>query len=121
MENFEEVVVKANSVLQSWLELTDTKIVLPSEKKLDDIGKVLNLTGTELEKLSKFTSSSRMFLIHQDAQSIAVELSIGGLVGIVRILSARGGELKIYQEVLQQYPGHPDDWINPLYKALNLN
>lgn len=119
--NYAYIQSEAKTVLQSWLELTDTKIVLPSERKLDDIGKLLNLTGTELEKLSKFTSSSRMFLINQDAQSIAVELSIGGLVGIVRILSARGGELKIYQEVLQQYPGHPDDWINPLYKALNLN
>ena len=119
--NYAYIQPGAENILQSWLELIDTKIVLPSEIKLDDVSKVLNLTEMELDTLSKFSLVSRIFLVKQDSKSVAVELSIGGLVGIVRILSAKEGELKIYKEILQQYPGHPEDWIVPLYKALNLN
>ncbi|OZG32295.1 transporter [Rickettsia endosymbiont of Culicoides newsteadi] len=106
-------------VLQNWLDLTDTKIILPSEIKLQYLEQILGLNESEIKKLSKFTITSRMFLINQDDQSIAVELSIGSLIGIIKILSCRAEELKIYQKILQQYPGHPDNWINPLYMALN--
>jgi type IV secretory pathway VirB4 component len=60
-----------------------------------------------------------MFLIKDKNQTITAELSIGGLTGIVRILSCDSLELDIYQKILQEYPGHPDNWINHLYKALN--
>ena len=106
-------------MLQNWLDLTDTKIILPSEIKLQYLEQILGLNESEIKKLSKFTITSRMFLINQDDQSIAVELSIGSLIGIIKILSCRAEELKIYQKILQQYPGHPDNWINPLYIALN--
>lgn len=106
-------------VLQNWLDLTDTKIILPSEIKSQYLEQILGLNESETKKLSKFTITSRMFLINQDSQSIAVELSIGSLIGIIKILSCGTEELKIYKEILQQYPGHPDSWINHLYIALN--
>jgi type IV secretion system protein VirB4 len=121
VSNFDFTYLKSseNGILHDWLDLLDTKIILPSEIKLEYLNKILGLTESEINKLSKFIISSRMFLISQNGQAVAVELSIGGLVGIVKILSCRDGELTIYQEILQQYPGHPDNWINPLYKALN--
>ncbi len=119
--NYSYIPPGEKNLLQSWLELTDTKIVLPSDVTSDSVGNVLNLKETELVTLSKFALSSRMFLINQGSDSIVVELSIGSLVGIIKILSASELELEIYQEVLKKYPGHPDDWINQLYKELSLN
>lgn len=117
--NFSYLQSIKTKVLQNWLDLTDTKIILPSEIKLQYLEQILGLNESEINKLSKFTIASRMFLINQNNQSIALELSIGSLIGIIKILSCRTEELKIYQEILQQYPGHPDNWINPLYIALN--
>ena len=119
--NYSYIPPGEKNLLQSWLKLTDTKIVLPSDVTPDSMGSVLNLKETELVTLSKFALSSRMFLINQGSDSIVVELSIGSLVGIIKILSASELELEIYQEVLKKYPGHPDDWINQLYKELSLN
>ena len=119
--NYSYIPPGEKNLLQSWLKLTDTKIVLPSDVTPDSMGSVLNLKETELVTLSKFALSSRMFLINQGSDSIVVELSIGSLVGIIKILSASELELEIYQEVLKKYTGHPDDWINQLYKELSLN
>ncbi len=117
--NFSYIDRLKSMILKDWLDLVDTKIILPSEVKLEYLEQILGLNGSEISKLSKFTISSRMFLIQQNGKSVALELSIGGLTGIVRILSCRDVELKIYQEILEQYPKHSDNWINPLYKALN--
>lgn len=62
-----------------------------------------------------------MFLINKDNESIALELSIAALVGVVRILSSKKEEMAIYKEVLEKYQGPPDNWINYLYDALNVD
>lgn len=117
--NFSDVQHSNNVALQHWLNLTDTKIILPSEIKLEYLDKILGLNESEIKKLLQFTISSRMFLINQNGQSVALELSIGGLSAILKILSSRVEELKIYQEILKQYPGHPENWITPLCMALD--
>lgn len=106
-------------MLQHWLGLMDTKIILPSYIQSEYLEQALELNKSEIKKLSKFSPISRMFLIRQNGQSVALELSIGGLIGITKILSCREPELQIYQKILEKYPGHPDEWINPLYIELN--
>ncbi len=106
-------------ILQSWLNLMDTKIILPPYIRVEYLEQALELNNSEIKKLSKLSPVSRMFLIQQNGQSVVLELSIGGLIGITKILSCREPELQIYHEILEKHPGNPDDWINPLYIELN--
>ena len=106
------------SIIIKWISLFNTKIVLPSDVKITNLDEMFGFSRREIDKWLSFTVSSRMFLIIQENQSIAVELSIGALEGIVRILSAHEDELSIYEKILDEYPGHVDNWINHLYKAL---
>lgn len=108
-------------ILQKWLDIINTKIILPSDVKIEDLDKVLGLSKTEIAKLSQFLLSSRMFLINKDNESIVSELSIAALVGIVRILSSGNTELDIYKEILEKYQGPPDTWLHHLHDALNVN
>ncbi len=117
--NFEYLQFLKPNALQSWLNLMDTKIILPSEIRSEYLEKILELNASEINKLSKFSVVSRMFLMKQNDQTVALELSIGGLSGITKILSCREPEIQIYQKILEKYPGHPDDWINPLYRELD--
>lgn len=105
--------------LQEWLSIIDTKIILGSDVKIDYLDKLLGLTKEEIFKLSKFSIPSRMFLINQNDQSIAAELSIAGLIWVARLLSAKPKELEIYHETIQKYPGHPDNWMPHLINALS--
>ncbi|MFY9589358.1 VirB4 family type IV secretion/conjugal transfer ATPase [Rickettsia endosymbiont of Halotydeus destructor] len=121
VSNFDFIYLKLSPahILQKWLDLINTKITLPSDVKIEDLDKILGLNKSEISKLSQFALSSRMFLIDKDGESIASELSIAALTGIVRILSGKDKELAIYQEILEKYQGPPDNWINYLYNALN--
>ncbi len=107
--------------LKAWLELINTKIILPSDVKIEDLDKILGLTDSEIRKLLQLILTSRMFLINKDNDSVALELSIAALVGVVRILSSKKEEMAIYKAVLEKYQGPPDNWIHYLYDALNVN
>jgi type IV secretion system protein VirB4 len=103
----------------NWMSLIDTSIFLPVDIKLAPISEVLNLATLEINKLLSFSISSRMFLIKQDNECIIVELSIGGLKGLVRILSAHTLELEIFEKIKTEYPGHAENWISHLYASLD--
>ncbi|XVN40348.1 MAG: VirB4 family type IV secretion/conjugal transfer ATPase [Rickettsia endosymbiont of Argas persicus] len=121
--NFNFIYLKAypKYTLKSWLELINTKIILPSDVKIEDLDKILGLSDSEIRKLSQLIPTNRMFLVNKDNESLALELSIAALVGIVRILSSREEEMNIYKEILQKHQGPPDNWVNYLYDALNLD
>ncbi|WP_323738875.1 VirB4 family type IV secretion/conjugal transfer ATPase [Candidatus Trichorickettsia mobilis] len=104
---------------KEWVKLIDTSFILPLDVRMDDAGELLGLNKAEIDKLLTFNLASRMFLVKQGAQAIAAELSIGGFIGMVRILSADTEELAVYQQILAKYPGHPDNWIDHLYEALD--
>ncbi|WP_316354129.1 hypothetical protein [Candidatus Trichorickettsia mobilis] len=104
---------------KEWVKLIDTSFILPFDVRMDDAGELLGLSKAEIDKLLTFNLASRMFLVKQGAQAIAAELSIGGFIGMVRILSADTEELAVYQQILEKYPGHPDNWIDHLYEALD--
>jgi len=123
VSNFNFIYLKAypKYTLKSWLELINTKIVLPSDVKIEDLDDILGLTDSDIRKLSQLILTSRMFLIKKDNESIALELSIAALIGVVRILSSRKEEMDIYKEILTKHQGPPDNWINYLYDALNMD
>lgn len=121
VSNFNFIYLKAypKYTLKPWLESINTKIILPSDVKIEDLDEILGLTNSEIRKLSQLILTSRMFLVNKDNESIASELSIAALTGVVRILSSRQEEMNIYKEILEKYQGPPDNWINYLYNALN--
>lgn len=104
---------------KGWLDLENTQIVLPSDVEVDRLDEVLGLGKFEGHKLSSFSITSRMFLIKQNGKSIAAELSIGGMIAITKLLSSKESEMEIYQKILLENPGGPENWIEPLYKALD--
>jgi type IV secretion system protein VirB4 len=106
------------TIWHKWIELIDTKLILPSDVKIENLDQILELTKPELDKLLSMSISSRKFLIKQGDQSIVAELSIGGLTGIVRILSAGSDEFKIYDRILAETSGSTGVWIEQLYKEL---
>lgn len=105
-------------IRDNFLKLIDTKIILPSDIKIDNLDKILDLNKLELNKLLALAVSSRMFLIKRSNESIITELSIGGLIGITRMLSGSSDELNIYEEIRAKYIGGTEIWVPHLYKAL---
>ncbi|AEK75183.1 VirB4 family type IV secretion/conjugal transfer ATPase [Rickettsia conorii subsp. heilongjiangensis] len=121
VSNFNFIYLKSypKYTIKPWLDLINTKIILPSEVKIEDLDKILGLSEPEIKKLSQLILSARMFLISKDNESIASELSIAALIGVVRILSSRQEEMDIYKKILEQHQGPPDNWVNYLYNELN--
>ena len=107
-------------VTADWLSLIGTNLLLPPEVKIANLEKIINLTPAEVKKLEALNLSSRMFLIKQDGSTIASELSIGGVPGLVRFLSSGLSEIEIYKKVIDQYSATKlEDWVGPLYDELS--
>ena len=60
-----------------------------------------------------------MFLLKQNEQSILLELSLGGLPGITKILSAGEDEIKLFKEIMLKNSTDSDEWIKELYLKYN--
>lgn len=104
------------TIREKVLNLIDITMILPSDSEITGLRHILQLSSAESRKISTIEVHSRMFLIRKQGQSIIVELSIGGFTGITKILSSREAELKQYKEILDKYPGHPDNWVIPLHQ-----
>ncbi|MGI4776474.1 MAG: hypothetical protein ACRYE9_06150, partial [Janthinobacterium lividum] len=117
--NLSQLSIASPSIWREWQKLIDTKIILPSDIEIKDMDEIMDLDKYELEKFTKMAISSRRFLIKQSDQSIVAELSIGGLLGIVKLLSAKQEEFEAYDKIMSQNPpGTTDIWIDKLYKIL---
>ena len=60
-----------------------------------------------------------MLLIRQDDHTAILELSLGGLQGILKILSADSSDVKIFKEMLSNFGSENDEWIKALYLEYN--
>lgn len=104
------------------LEATETRIVYPSSVTIDNINVMVDLNKNEVSKLAGLSVQSRMFLIKTKDQSIITELSIASLANIVKILSAREAELKIFEQIITKNKLEKADseaLFNELYQALS--
>lgn len=109
----------SNNISIEFLDIIGTKIILPLEIKMQNLQSMLNLTNIELKKLESLNIASRMFLIKQDNKVIAVELSIGGLPGIIRLLSCSKAEIAIYDKLVSESGGaSPEKWFPKMYDEL---
>ena len=74
----------------------------------------------EVEKLNSLNPSSRAFLIIQDKRAIASELSIGGLPGLVSILSANSLARNLYIQIVKESGAENLElWLSKLYQELD--
>lgn len=89
-------------------------MILPGDNKNKvDLKSCLNLTDAESSKLASFNLLSRLFLMKQNSRAIPLELSLGGLPGIVRILSASDKDLATYHDLRSKET--EGNWIIDLY------
>lgn len=100
-------------------KMIDTKIILPFEVEIERLDELFDLTKQEAAKLLKLQIQSRAFLIKQNNSSVIAEFSIGGITALLRILSSDEEDRKIYQNIIEQHAGHPDNWIGPLYESFS--
>lgn len=108
-------------ISHSWIKKLNTSIILPADIISKDTIEVLNITPMELKKLSGMNHAARTFLIKQDEQAVASELSIGGLASIVAILSSDELIREVYQETVKEYgEAKIEDWLDPLYQKLGI-
>lgn len=103
----------------AWLDLINTRFILPPELKMKEIAKFFDLSKVEMNKLFELVPTARSFLINQDDKTLASELSIGGLPGIVRMLSSRKSERDDYRKFISELGEDVSDWVSPLYEKLD--
>ena len=109
--------LRLSNVPMNWVNKISTKFIMPSEISVKGYNEVIGLDKNELHKLSGLDISSRMFLIKQDGKSIASELSIGGFLGLTRLLCSGESERDIYLEITKEYGDeNPEDWVQQLYE-----
>ena len=103
----------------SWIDRIGTSFILPADIYSTKLEKILRLSTHEFRKIANMTTSSHMFFIRQDQQTIATELSLGGLNGLIRVLSSGSAERLIYKEVTKTHGSiKPEDWVEVLYERL---
>jgi type IV secretion system protein VirB4 len=110
---------KTNLAWKDWKGLVNTQIIMPSDLIIEHLDKILGISKIEENKLNNMPTSSRMFIVKQDGNSLVAELSIGGLPSILKILSGGKEELEIYNKIKENDPSHPENWLQALYNAFD--
>ena len=102
-----------------WVDQINTSFILPSEISVKNYNKVLRMDSAEFKKLSSMSSELNLFLIRQDQKTIASELSIGGHLGLIKILCSSDVERSMYQEIIAEHESaNTADWVKILYDKL---
>ncbi len=106
---------------QKMQNIFETKIYLPAEAINTKWKDKLFLSEHEFTKLKSLVPSSRLFIVKQDNLSITCELSLGGLVGLIKLLSP---EQKIIDDcnkfIGEKGDEDPEKWLIEFYDSINL-
>lgn len=108
----------ANNSESMWKELTDRlgcRIILTDDGNDLNLVELLGITPMEEKRVHSFSAMSKLFLMTQDNRSLALELSLGGLPGILKMLSCREKELEIYRKIRAECDPDSEDWVIKLY------
>ncbi len=98
-----------------------TQIVLTDDANDLNLQTLMGLTDAEAKKIGEFSAISRLFLLKQDERALSLELSLGGLPGILKMLSASERDLALYKTIKAKEREKPDDWAIELYDAFLKN
>ncbi len=106
-------------IKQSWIKKMKTKIIMSSNISVEGFDKMLNIDQNDMEKLQNFKAGYYQFILNQDGKTIATELSIGALPGLLKILVSNDYDLAIYKEIMDQKgESAPEEWVEELYEKL---
>jgi type IV secretion/conjugal transfer VirB4 family ATPase len=90
------------------------QIILPGDQKGIDIKSCTGIIEAEELALKSFAPLSRLCILKQDGRSVALELSLGGKPGALRMLSCSDKDLKLYEQVKEK---NSEDWVLNLYET----
>lgn len=105
--------------IEKLTSLFQTKITLASDSMNESVKKIFCLDDEEYLNFTLLSHLNRMLLIRQDDHTAILELSLGGLQGILKILSAASSDVKIFKEMLSKFGSENDEWIKALYLEYN--
>jgi type IV secretion system protein VirB4 len=106
-------------VWKDFYQKLATRIILASEVVLDDLDKLLELSHLELKKLKSLKPLRRLFMIKQLGNTIVAELSLGGIPGVLKLLSAKNEYINIANSLISQKGSKAEDWLEEVYETFN--
>lgn len=105
-------------IYKSWFALNATEVFLGADEFIPQMSEVTQLADVALEKLKATSLDSRLFVIRQDDHPIMVELSLGGVQSLLRILSCSPKDLEQAKQLQQQFGIENTQWLSELYNVL---
>jgi type IV secretion system protein VirB4 len=104
-----------------WADMQDkfeSKVYLPAETVNEKWKDKLFISENEYLKLKSIIPSSRLFVVLQKHLSIACELSIGNLEGVMKILSADENAVELCNRMIAEKGENPNNWLIEYYNAI---
>ena len=112
-------ILSKNNLFTNIINCISTTIVLHTDLNLSsNASEILSLNESEIDQIKKITLEKRCFFIKQDNDSLIAELSLGGLPGILKILSAQPHNLILYDKIKDRRDSQ-EDWVISLYNEFN--
>lgn len=107
---------REEKILPTWISTVRTSFFLPSYLSVNGLDEILDLSQIELRKLAMMTISSRTFLIKQDNQMIASELSISRYSALVKMLCSSENEVDQANKLQKKYEKDGiSAWVEAVY------
>jgi len=97
----------------------ETRIYLPSEAINLKWKDKLFLSDQEYAKLKAIVPSSRLFIVKQDNIAIICELSLGGLVGIIKLMSPDQKIIDDCNKIIAEKGEDPENWLIEFYESIH--
>ncbi len=107
--------------LEKLLQLFGTKLIMPCEALEPKFQTALSFSDDLYHKIKSLPILSRIFFIMQDDQTVELEISLGSLTGILKILSSKPEEVKLFKEVRAKFTNNDNEWIKELYNKYNID
>lgn len=106
---------------QTWesvLDNTNTQILMPMDLGDKVVAKCLNLTSQELNRIVKFTVNSRLMMLKQNGNQAVVELNLGSLPQLLRILDCDAQSVELFNKTQKDYGGDMAKVLPIFYHSL---
>lgn len=107
-----------SNLWQEMQHIFTTKIYLSAEAISLSWKEKLHLKENEFTKLKSLIPATRLFLVKQEELTICCELSLGGLVGVIKMMSSDQEAITKCEEIIQIKGEDPEKWLIEYYDSL---
>ena len=104
-----------------WKEMQaffSTKLLLAAESITPIWKEKLYLPENEYQKLKSTVVASRLFLVKQDNLTITCELSLGGLQGVIKMMSADKNIIEACNKIIEAKGEDTANWLIEFYDSI---